>query len=212
MPPLPPVPNALRIAIRGVASGRNWANVLHGSYVPPSPVPLALDAYAGEVMAQWVLSLTPFQHPDIHVTEVEVTDLASGGAQSVYPEDNAGTRAGDIIPASAAALMTYVILERYRGGHPRTYLLVGVQADLDDANSWSTDFVTALNTAWTTFTGAIFDYSGVGLTVDTQGCVSYIDAHARRATPLYYEFLEANGPEGELATIRRRVRRAGHKA
>jgi hypothetical protein len=72
--------------------------------------------------------------------------------------------------------------------------------------------VDAFGTAWGVFVGAVFDYSGVGLTVDTQGCVSYIDAHARRATPLYYEFIETNDPEGELATIRRRVRRAGHKA
>jgi hypothetical protein len=55
---------------------------------------------------------------------------------------------GGILPAGTAALVSYPITRHYRGGHPRSYLPVGVESDLLTQTSWSAAFVTAVRAAW----------------------------------------------------------------
>jgi len=56
------------------------------------------------------------------------------------------------------------INSRYRGGHPRTYWALGVDADISNETSWSTSLVTgivpAINTFVTGVSGAAYTVAG----------------------------------------------------
>ena len=213
MPALPPVPGVLRVAYEGTVSGRNWANVLHYGYTGAMPSELVLDVFNADLGTSWAAQMSPLQHPDVSLTNIKTTDLSAGGAQASGNLEGpiVGTRTGNPLPAQCAALVTYTTVQRWRGGHPRSYLLIGVDTDLDDANAWTSTFVTAASAAWEVQWVAPTGLTIPGLAVTDSGMVSYRLDKAPRTTPLYYETLSVSNVQGELATIRRRVRRAGHR-
>jgi hypothetical protein len=106
------------------------------------------------------------QDADTTLTQVEVTDLTSStSGQFTVDVSTPGTRAGSYLPASACVMVSYAVARRYRGGHPRTYLSVGVQGDLTDAQQWSSDFLPVITTAWEDFiTALITTYSSTVVT------------------------------------------------
>jgi hypothetical protein len=214
MAPRPPVAGVVQITIGGVSGGgSNWLNKLHMSYTGLAPTAAALVLYAGEVESAWAADLSPMQRADIHENLVAVTDLSSDmGAVGEDPTDNVGTRAGNVLPAQTAALLSYTMGRHYRGGHPRTYLLAGVEADLDDSEHWASAFVTALGTAWTNFLTAIHA-PVTGFTPNNLVQVSYFGGvptiggkSQPRAIPLV-DVLGAHTVSSRLASQRRRIGR-----
>lgn len=176
MPPLPNVPNVLKVEFAGTDSGgRPWANVTHFQWSGATPSVSMCQGFADQLGTSWATYMAPLQPAATSLETVKVTDLSSSmGASFEASVPTAGTREGAFLPASAAALVSYPGAgPRYRGGHPRQYLLVGVQADLVDEAHWTTDFVTAFEDGWrnemTVYVGDVID----GTTIDTQCAVSY---------------------------------------
>ena len=212
MPPLPSIANVLRVAIAGTCGLRQWANIMHVSFALPQPLEAALTAYCQALSNSWETNIAPLQDTNTHLNSVKATDLTSEtAAQGEWDATVVGTRVGGPIPASAAALLNYGIDARYRGGHPRTYLLAGVDSDLLTNNTWNVGFTDAVQAGWVAFLNDMTTFSMPGGTeLLSVGCVSYTRNKAKRTPPVFYGFTSNTGPQQELATIRRRVRRAGH--
>jgi hypothetical protein len=214
MAPRPPVAGVVQVNISGTTGGgNNWLNKLHVRYSGGAPTAAALTLYAGEVSAAWVAHVTPLQQGGVVERLVEVTDLSSDmGAVGEDTTTTAGTRAGALLPAQTALLLSYVLTRHYRGGHPRTYLLVGVDADLDSDEAWTPGFVTEVGTAWTAFRSAIIG-AVTGFTPLDMVNVSYFGGvptvggkSVPRAIPLV-DPLGAHIVSPELASQRRRIGR-----
>lgn len=218
MPPLPPVPQVLRVVLQGTSGAAvafPWANVLHFLYSGSAPSASVLNTMAGNVNFTWQNHMAAECPNTTSLTKVVITDLTSntsaeGESLSVVP----GTRGDDEIPANAAALISYPVSVRYRGGHPRTYLMVGGNADFLDAAHWSTAFTAEFTSHWQGFLSAIIGYSNGGMTVAELVAVSYVDKQLnptppyRRTNPVVYPLVAANCVgQQQMASQRRRIGR-----
>jgi hypothetical protein len=117
---------------------------------------------------------------------VDAIDLTSATSAAVDISAGVpGTRGDDEIPANVAYLVDYPIVRRYRGGHPRSYLLVLGNADFLDAAHWSSAATAEVATHWEAFLNAIVGFTSSGFTVNNLVNVSYVDK-ALNPTPPYY--------------------------
>lgn len=218
MPPLPAVPQVLKIETMGVtgeATELPWANVYHFGYTGTAPSNTACAAMAANVATQWITHMAPECVSNVTLTDVNVTDLtsATAGTGSHFGSD-AGSRGDDEIPANVAFLVTYPVQRRYRGGHPRTYLIVGGNADFLDAAHWSAAFTAEVQTHHQAFLAGIIGFGSGGATINNFVNVSYYDKALnpvppyRRTTPLVDDLDPTSAVyNGQIASQRRRVGR-----
>jgi hypothetical protein len=109
-----------------------------------------MNTLASTIFSSYVTNLAPMAHPTRVLTSVEIMDLSSPTAPvGVSFDGGVGTRTGGDLPASAALLESGEIDRRYRGGHPRTYWPFGTDTDLQDAQTWTAAFLTAVTAALT---------------------------------------------------------------
>lgn len=218
MPPLPPVPNVLKVQVignSGESSPITWANVLHFEYSGTAPSSAVCDTIAAEIGTLWGTHMSPEQVNNCVQNQVVVTDLTSStsGAGADFT-GHTGTRGDDEIPAQVAYLVNYPLARRYRGGRPRSYLIVGGNADFLDAAHWSSAFTTEVITHWVAFLNGIVGYSTSGCTISNLVNVSYVSKEInptppyRRTTPVV-DTLTVSSAIGEqqMATQRRRIGR-----
>jgi hypothetical protein len=216
MPPRPVVPGVAQVTWGGTLSGtQRWLNKLFVEYLGSAPTIAELDTYADNVLTSLTTNLTPLQPAATVIDNVTVLDLASvlgSEGSSITPVP--GTRAGVDIPGSACALISHRVTRHYRGGHPRTYLPVGVAGDLLTQSTWAAAFVTAVNAA----VQAVFLEMLVPVTgfAPTGHCsVSYFggappvdEASVPRLVPIIDPYLATNSLcSAKLATQRRRLGR-----
>lgn len=218
--PLNPVPEVLRVFLEGYIDTENiykWGNVLHFAYSGGPPSHADCDLIAAHVASEWSSHMAPECPSPTSLQSVTVVDLSSttsaeGAAISGAP----GTRGDDSIPANAAMLVSYVSPLRYRGGHPRTYLYVGGNADLEGAGKWSSAFTAEAATHWDAFLAAIVGFTASSTTINSFGFVRYRGQylpnggppHYYLDTPLYESLdLSLLRTVQEIASQRRRVGR-----
>jgi hypothetical protein len=129
---------------------------------------------AGTIGAQWDINIASLCPSPTTLQAVTVTDLSSssGGEGEALPL-NPGTRGDDSIPANAAVLISYPSQVRYKGGHPRTYLYVLGNADLQGATHWSTAATAEVQSKWRTYLAAIAGFSSGGTTLGNFCSVRY---------------------------------------
>lgn len=177
--PLPAVPNVFKVTIGGFCDPgktQNWANVLHFQYSGPAPSSSQLAATAAQIVGQFQNNMAALIVFGSTIEFCNITDLTSPTAgEATSFQSLPGSRGDDQIPANAALLIHYQVNYRYRGGKPRTYLLVGGFADLQDSVHWHTTFVTSVVNAWKAFLGAISGFSTGTGTLGQHVLVRYRD-------------------------------------
>jgi hypothetical protein len=207
MAPLPNVPGVVRVSLEGIATSRNWANVFHVRYTGTPPTPTSLNDYLTAWLGVVASELAPLMDSSTQITGATAVDLTSNTSASAEASTLVvGSRDGLLIPSSAAFLVNYNSSFRYRGGHPRTYYIVGVQDDLNNQSSWDDTFTNAMQSFATNMLG----YLGTGVvsgTNYTQQCaVSYRENNLPRVTPLVMPIAVATANSG-VASQRRRMRK-----
>lgn len=176
--PLNPVPNVLKVVLEGFvdtsAANTLWANVLHfiwGGVAPSNAACAALAGNIGFIWSQNVASLcpSPTTLQVVTCTDLSSTSAGEGEALVLFP----GTRGDDSIPANAAVLINYPSAVRYKGGHPRQYLYVLGNADLQGATNWNSAATTEVQTHWRSFLAGCLTTSSGGTTLTTFCSVRY---------------------------------------
>jgi hypothetical protein len=185
MPPLPAVPNVIKFTVKGSSGGSEWNTLLHWTYTGTAPTGGALSAFSSTLLTTWGTQFGPLMDASCQVNEVAAIDLsttsgAAGGATSVLP----GTRVGGALPASTCVVVSKAIARRYRGGHPRSYLCLGVAEDLDDNSHWTSSMVVATDGAYAAMLSAMNGQTSGGCTLGNECCVSYRTGLAARVVPL----------------------------
>jgi hypothetical protein len=161
------------------------------SYTGGAPNVTDLNTLATSFKDAWVTNFTALVNSDHELVEVTCTDLSSDtGAVGVWSGSEAGSRGGDFLPASACAVVNHQIERRYRGGRPRTYLIVGSVGDLNGANEWSTGFQGDVLTAWETTIASVIATGGMSISIAAIVNVSF-----------YHLFLPFEGPTGRYRNI-----------
>lgn len=177
--PLNPVPQVLRVVLQGFvdtsAADTLWANVLHFTYGGQAPSNNSCAVIGNFIANTWAANIASLCPSPTTLQVVTVTDLTSptsgsGEFLGLHP----GTRGDDSIPANAAVLVSYPSLLRYKGGHPRTYLYVLGNADLQGATNWNAAATTEVQTKWNAFLSASLAAGGsVGTTLSSFCSVRY---------------------------------------
>lgn len=218
MPPLPNVPDVVKVQVKGTfTSGYNWANVMHFSYGGSAPSSATCAAIATQALYQYQFYMLPLMGATTSINEAIVTDLSSSsGGEGNNINDQPGTRTGGGIGANATFLISKTIFTRYRGGHPRTYLPIGLSPDLANEGHWTSGFVTSATAAWQSFIDNMIGFSSGGVSIGQECAVSYYETdytttppkRIRRTTPVVYE-IAVDGYRGnaEMASQRRRIGR-----
>lgn len=212
MPGFVPCPNMIQCVFKGTNGPRAWANVVHYLYTGAAPGVAGLSSLAEALSTAWSANMAPLQNTESLCTEVIATDLTSQTAgQAAVPAAIAGTRAGDPLSAQCAFLINYTVDIRYRGGHPRQYLQVGVATDLETVDAWTATFVSDVSAAWeAVYAAQVTNVYGTA-TIASTGCISRRTGKVARIEGVFYPYVGNVGiAEVAVATIRRRVRRAGH--
>ena len=218
--PLPPANEILKVAIRGAVDlilKEVWENVFHLKYTGGAPSSTDLATLAGYVASQWSTHMAPECPSPTTLKEVDITDLTSptSGA-AAWTGSTAGTRGDDSIPSNAAVLISYPIPRRFQGGHYRTYLYVGGNADLQGAAEWATLFQAEALTHWHDFLAAILGHSAGAASITDLVGVSYVNKatgtppHYLRSTPLVDTLnIATMYSQLGIASQRRRIGRGG---
>jgi hypothetical protein len=221
--PLPPVPNVIKTILRGLVDGlgiEKWENILHWAYTGQAPSNADLATFATNIATAWSTNMAPEAPSQTTLNMVNNVDLTSASAAGgEWSGSHAGSRGDDSIPANAAVLISYPVQMRYQGGHPRSYLFVGGNADLQGATLWSTAFQAEALNHWKSFLNAIIGSTISGTTISGLVCVSYIDKEAnptppyRRPTPLVLPLVVNEAVcSPAMASQRRRIGRADEGA
>lgn len=218
--PLHPVPEVLRVFLNGFVDNEDqftWGNVLHVGYSGSAPDNTNCDTLANLFADAWNTQFAPECPAPTQLTDVTVTDLTSdSAAEGTWVGAHNGTRGDDSIPANAAVLISYPSALRYKGGHPRSYLYAGGNADLEGAAKWSTAFTAEVRTHWSNFLLNLLGLTVGSTTTSTVGWVRYRGKylpndgppHYYLTTPMFSTFSPAEiVAHQEIASQRRRVGR-----
>lgn len=169
--PLNPVPGVLRVVLEGFVDTSSadtlWANVLHFTYSGTPPSNSSCVTIANSISQLWSLHIASLCPSPTTLQAVTVTDLTSTtSAEGEFLPLIHGTRGDDSIPANAAVLISYPSVLRYKGGHPRTYLYVLGNADLQGATNWSSAATIEVQSKWQAFLkdSSTVTAAGTGLT------------------------------------------------
>lgn len=137
----------------------------------------AANNWCSTAASEWSTNIAGKVPTAMTLTEVSLEDLTSNtGPVGVWSGANAGSRsAGSYAPATAFIIQD-AIARRYRGGHPRKYLLGmdSSQTTPTDGNSWLSSYAAGIVTAWDAFMAAISGGNGPsGTTAWNEANVSY---------------------------------------
>lgn len=146
-------------------------------------------------------------------SELKYTDLSiDTGAEYSVSHMWSGTNMGEALPASVAVCVSDSIARRYRGGHPRTYQMVGSAGDFvsGSVRTWQASFLANLQTAWDDFMG-LFPLTVDGMVIQPVN-VSYYETvggvKTVRPTPVV-DVIYAKICKERICTQRRRLGRVG---
>lgn len=219
MPALKDVQNVIRVVLKYTYGiDVDVINRYYVKYGGTTPDNTALTTFANNISTAWGANLGPMCTTPVTLTSVTCTDLTSPtAAQGISSTTHAGTRVGGVLSASTCGMIDFHIQRRYRGGKPRIYLPVGSGTDLNNAQTWSTTFQTALFSAWNAFLSG--GTPPAGMTLAGQCNVSYYKGFEvktgstgrafNKALPRdvpVVDLITSAAVDPRLATQRRRIR------
>lgn len=156
------------------------------SYTGTPPIVSDLLALGTLLGAGFTADLAPNMSPEVAYVSTELTDLTSDTSAQATTEfvGLVGTEAGNVIPAAVCFLVNNVIERRYRGGHSKSFIPFGTDADLDTDQSWDSGSADGFLDAWANFQDIIPDNPWLGAGVVNQVNVSYYEGFTSVQNPL----------------------------
>jgi hypothetical protein len=176
MPALAPVAHVLRVIAKQEETGadQNVLNRFFINYAGSAPSVAQLNTFAAAVATAWDNNMGDIQNTNHGLIEISVEDLTSataavGAAVAATFGDLGGTQ----LTNAVAGCLSFQIPRRYRGGHPRIYLMCGDVTKLATNNTWTGAFITAVEAAWVAFIAAVIAAGWAGAGTLEQVNVSY---------------------------------------
>lgn len=177
MPPLPVVPDVIKLIIAGTYHDTAWLNIFHVGYSGGAPNSGNLNSYLVNIDPVIATAYEAEMSVDNEVTSYTAIDLASAtGAQYTYNVSHFGVRTGDFVPANVAMVCSMEINRRYRGGHPRKYLPWGTAGTYATGSTkdWDSGFVADCQSKIDTMMAGI-----IGLSYGTTNFASNVNVSYR---------------------------------
>lgn len=196
MPPLPAAGPAIRVSHKWtMQEDTDVQSRIYLSYAGTAPTNANMATFANALATAYGTDLKPLATGTAILVEISCEDLSSlSGAVGVWTGSVAGTRSGGGLPANVATLLNFQIARRYRGGKPRVYLPFGTDTDLNDQQTWSPSFVSAVNSGWSSYITAASAAPWSGASAIAQANVSYYSGHTAYQNPITLRWYNLNTP------------------
>jgi hypothetical protein len=164
MPALPNVPLTIRIKLIGNdGADANVQNAWYFTYTGTAAA-TDLNTLMGIVVSSWSANIAPNTSNAFHLTGVEITDLNSKTGAKVFETVSvAGTVVSTELSSGAAVVVRGAEGDRYRGGHRRVYLSGRTTSELQDPNTWTVAFQTAIASGVQAFVNQIISAAPAAL-------------------------------------------------
>lgn len=207
-PPRPDPPaHTMRAAASGLIGEGRWANVFwirNGASTVPSDADL--NNAALQIHSSYESRFMTHAIPSVVLEGVQLLYYGGGGLQlgGQHIENSAGIVTGTYLPASTCCCVSWHVQQRYKGGHPRSYLPVGYQEQLFSSNRWLTTFQDEIRVAADQFHLDLNSIS-LGSIADTHlGTVSFVLRNAWRNPPVFRDFTPASATVDQRVDTQRR--------
>lgn len=207
MPALPFVPGVAKLTVVQNLAGVSVYNVLHAVGGNGAGYTVSeLNTLASGLRTAWVTNVIPLQSGSVTLTDVIADDLSNDlGGRGLATGSNTGTASGTTLPANCATCWSWKITNRYRGGHPRTYIAGLTTTGITNANTLTTTHQTAHATAAAAVRTAVNAIATTGGTW-ILGCVSYYKDNALRPDPIFRAYTGVS-VDSRIDSQRRRLGR-----
>ena len=201
---LPPVPSVMRFAVSGTNQGQKWVNIFHSKYSNVPADAATVNAICQAVHTAYVNAFTTLWSSSTILITVDGQDLASRtAATGTFSLTHPGVQTTIPMALQVALCISWSISDRYRGGHPRTYL-PGIDGTFVTGGRLLT---TAGHTAYLNAAAGFL----TNMNAMTAGgsswqmvCVRYFSQHQLLANPLV-RTITGQSVHGRIDTQRRRL-------
>lgn len=154
-----PAPGVAQFRLVGTVGGNPWAVVLHmfnntsNTWTQP-----AITALANTAQSSAVTNLIPRWTGQVIVNYADAVDLSDQTLRYAKTTANpaTGTGIGSMPTLGTCLMINHRALQRYRGGHGRTYFPGGPVADSVNSDTWSASAVNTWTTAFNNWRDAIY--------------------------------------------------------
>lgn len=186
MPALPDAGNVVRLDFHHTeGADPALSNRTFWKFSGSGPSISNMNDLAGFAEGFWSSYLKPLAPDSITLVGITTTDLtAPTASRGQWTGAVAGTRGSAILTINDVALLNFEVLRRYRGGKPRMYAPWGVEGDLLTDATWTSAFVTAVETGWTDFRGGFIGQGFGSCAITEQVNVSYYEGFASVQNPV----------------------------
>lgn len=191
MTPLPPAANVIRARVLFTIAGKETQGVrMFFKWSGADPTATALNTLAQTLYNLFVSEGVPaLMAKTTYLQEIVLEDLTSTtGAVGTYASNYEGSRTGTPLPADAAAVTSYEIRRRYRGGHPRSYWPFGVASDLTTPDQFTPALVETVQTKISAVISGFVGQTEGGCTIGDQVAVSYYEGFTAVENPLTHRY------------------------
>lgn len=211
--PDPPRPNppahVARLTVEGASAGVVWANIFwirNGG--GQSPGVTDFQAFLADVGQSYNDHFS--QNFYVGVTVADVAGIyygpTGGDLGGEYALNTVGSKASNPMPNNAATCISWHVQQRYKGGHPRTYLPITDISSQQDARSWKTTYVSDVAAHANSFHSEINAMTHGQLTDLHLGTVSFVLRKEWRSPPVFRDFtLDAATVDTRIDSMRRRL-------
>lgn len=155
--PFIPVANVIRFRYAGLNQGQTWVNSFAAQYAGTVPDSTALNTLATTLRGLWVTHLATLFNTNVSVLSTQVWDISSEtGASGINNTvANGTTTITSPLPCNCAVAVSWPIQIRYRGGHPRTYIVARNVADISTGRALTTAYHDSIVGAYTNWRNAV---------------------------------------------------------
>jgi len=184
MPALPVTPSpCLKVNINWGVDANTQAETIHYLTCASGPSASDLNTFMAAVVSEGETAFGALASDSVGMLAASCRDLSSDmGARGEGGTPWVGTRGSALLSPATAVVVNHTILRAYRGGHPRSYLPLGVSGDVATTGLWSTAFLDAVDTAWGDFAAFLQAYSAGTVVIDKLVNVSYFGPPNRTIT------------------------------
>lgn len=212
-PPRPDPPaHSIHVQCRGIIGANNrWANtfwIRNGASTTPGAGDL--QNYCSQVHSLYVVEFLPHVSSLVTLESTNMIYYGGGGLQigADHAQNNVGGLTSTPLPANISCCISWGLQQRYKGGHPRTYLPPPQQDKFVAPNLWDTQYVADVLAAAGGFITGINSSSVGPMNNMHLGVVSFVLKNAWRNPPVFRDFTPgAQSVDRRVDSQRRRLGR-----
>jgi len=187
--------------------GHKWVNVFYVQLTHTNPVTVNdLKTLADYVAAHHVVAGSSSISSTTTLTQVDVNFIPSAGNSLDYTGTYSAAGAGgtQVADASACQVITWIISDRYRGGHPSSYIPGLLAGSVANGSDISAGVVSALVAGMDALRTGINALTSTNITAMVMGTVRYESGNAWLSPPVFRAYTSTKG-RNKLGSQRRRI-------